>query len=473
MAISDDFTVDLDTGDIRHVSGSTVYSVLDLHAFLMDEAFASDGIDNDTPSVLSGKRDATKPAVVVLPNDGPELTEFNLDDTAAQFLNFGSVEQEGADVLRTGLKTLGNIEAASPMYVVQDSAKLTKYWADGHIQILVKAKDAGALIDNGDVTVFSREYGQTFSHFDVNLAAGSEQVAAINTVLDGSIALSEAAAIVIFSGLTVTVGDTNQDLGNGNGSKLYKGTIDCNGQPLADVYQALMAATSENSVQTVAGVPGWRYRVLDGAYAELVSFPFGPFQGGTWFVARGWWITNYQAGDAENFQLTADDGTTQAPPTQTGITMGNLIAGDRVFVARTVGDVPGAAVDKDQFTLAAGNDIGDGTIVIQEAIPADTPATGTVRIGDDQYPYTSWALSTFTLSGTLSQSYIAGEGCYVPFLDTVATGTTASVSVLRVSDRGLGGSVRRSGVDAIVPFPVSATLGAAPVTINAVRVSEV
>lgn len=473
MAISDDFTANFDTGDIRHTSGTTVYSALDFHAWLQDLADDPANIDNDVPSKIAGIRDILKPAILTLPNSGPESTVFNIDDTAARFINFGSIEQDGADTLYTGLKTLGSpLVAASPMYVVQSNSKLTKFWPDGHIQILVKARTGGALIDSGDVTVYSRKYGQSYAHFDVNLAAGSEQPAAITTVVDSNISLSLAAAQTELAGITITPGDTNQDLGNGNGSKLYKGIIDCANKPLATVYQALMAATEEGSVTTIGGVPGWRYRALNAAYNEVTSAPFGQFAGGTFFVAQGWWLSNVPAGDAENYQLIADDGTTQVPPTQTGVTIGNLVAGDRVIVSRSA--TPGGAITKNTYTLAAGNNSGNGTIVINETIAADEPTTGNVRIGDDIYAYTSYTGSTFTLSGTLSTNYSLNDPAYVPLIDEAATGSAVSVSVLYVADRPITGYVRRgTGGSEIVSFPISGTMGNTPISIDAVRTSEV
>ena len=472
MAIQNDFSVNLDTGDIRHTSGTTVYSVLDLHAYLQDLADDATGIDNDNPSVLAGKRDATKPAVLTLPNDGPLATEYNIDDTASHYINFGSIEQEGGDTLYSGFKTIGGIVANSPIYVVQNDSKLTKFWSDGHIQILIKAKTGGSLIDSGDVTAFSRKYGQTYSTFDVNLAAGSETSAAIATSMDTSISLSLTDAETIFDNLTITIGDTTQDLGNGNGPKLYKGTIDVNGEALSDVYQAFMAACNENSTKTINSTPGWRYRTLNAAYTENTAFPFGSFAGGKWFVAQGWWLTGYTAGDAEKFQLIADDGTTQAPPITTGVTIGNLIADDRVIVAIGTSGV----INKSQYTLAAGNDSGNGTIVIKEAIPGDTPSSGNVRISDDIYPYTSWSGSTFTLSGTLSANYAEDDPCYVPLIDEaiIEGSSSVSVSVTYVADRDLVINVRHgSGTEAIVPFTTTGTMGDSPLSVNTVRQADV
>jgi hypothetical protein len=309
--------------------------------------------------------------------------------------------------------------------------------------------------------------------FDVNLAAGSEQSAAITTSIDPAITLSLAAAQAIYDDLTVTAGDYNLDLGNGNGSKLYKGVIDCNNNDLADVYQGFMAACEEGSAYTINGTNGWQYRRLNAAYNEVSSAPFGTFAGGILFMAQGWALVNVPAGDAENYQLIAHDGTSQVPPASTGVTIGNLESGDGILVA--ISSTPGGPIAKDQYQLAAGNTSGLGTITLDTAPAVDTPATGTVRIGDDIYPYSSFSGAVFTLTGTLSATYALGADCYIPLIDTTTAGASESVSVTYSGlSRPLGGSVRRgSGGAFIVSFPISATMGGTAVAINVVRNSEV
>jgi hypothetical protein len=149
-----------------------------------------------------------------------------------------------------------------------------------------------------------------------------------------------------------------------------------------------------------------------------------------------------------------------------------LVAGDRVIVSRSA--TPGGAITKNTYTLAAGNNSGNGTIVINETIAADEPTTGNVRIGDDIYLYTSYTGSTFTLSGTLSTNYSLNDPAYVPLIDEAATGSAVSVSVLYVADRPITGYVRRgTGGSEIVSFPISGTMGNTPISIDAVRTSEV
>ena len=175
MPIETDFTISA-TGDVRRQGGAStaVYTVLELHQWLQDLADDAAASGNDlldilapNPSKLDGPRDIAVASRLNLLTDGS--VAFNLDDTAAQFINFGSIKQQTAAVQYSGLKTIGGIVAASPIYVVQSGSKLTKFWSDGHVQVLVKVRTGGAFIDSGDVTAFSRKWGQTYSHFDVNL----------------------------------------------------------------------------------------------------------------------------------------------------------------------------------------------------------------------------------------------------------------------------------------------------------------
>lgn len=415
MAINaSDFTID-SSGNIRQATAfvpgtHTRYSTLELHAWLQDLADNSAPAGDDlvsilgnNPSELAGKRNASRPmALTLLPN-------FNINDATAQWFKFGSIEQNSGNDLYTGLKVLGSLVANSPIYITQSNAKITKYWQDAdasNFQILVKAKASGTLIDSGNVVVFSRKYGQTYSHFDVNLAAGGEQAAALSTSLDTNVdtgVMTPAVCAGYFSSaiggtatpgtqkITLAYGDTTQDLGGGQGSLLHKGTITLDGSvALSDAYQALMWACSESSTITFNSVPGWRYRVLPGqTYAENAPAPFGSFAGGKWFVAQGWWLTGVQAGDSKNYQLVSHTGVTETPPTSIAIQVSGVVSGDYVLVARDNGS-GGFVQDTTIATLATSG----ATSVTLTAAPADTPTSpGSqacyIRINGNRHTYTA------------------------------------------------------------------------------------
>jgi hypothetical protein len=374
----------------------------------------------------------------------------------------------------SGLKTIGGIVAASPVYVVQNGNKITKFWADGHIQILVLVKSGGTLIDSGDVTAFSRKWGQTYSHFDVNLAAGGETAAALSTAADAAITLTEVEAAALSAKITFTVGDTTQDLGNGNGSKAYKGTIALtDSATLQEVYQYGQYLAREGSAATVAGVPGWRYRKLDASYPEVVAAPFGTFAGGTFFAAQGWWITGVLPAESTKYQLIAHDGTAQVPPTLVTITVGNLVSGDRVLVARS----NAGAVLKDEYTPVAASS-GATSLQVVEAVKTDTPAAGVIRIKGQRHTYTAVNTGTKTFSGlspALAGNIVTADDVFVPYIDAAATGSTlASPSFIDAGGFTARVDVRNgSGLAPIIPFITEIAVTSAGGSVNASRNSDV
>lgn len=476
MAIdANKFTIDA-AGNIRQVSAfvpgtDSRYTTLELHAWLQDLAddAAPSGDDlvsilGANPSELAGKRNASRPMAVTL------LPTININDATAQWFKFGSIEQNSLNDLYTGLKVIGSLVASSPIYITQSNNKLTKYWADADIntsfQILVKAKSGGALIDSGNVVVFSRKYGQTYSHFDANLAAGGEQAAALATAVDGNVdagTMTPAVCAGYFSTaiggtatpgtqkITLAYGDTTQDLGGGQGPLLHKGTITLDGSiTLAQAYQALMWACSESSTITFGAsnnTPGWRYRVLPGQnYAENIAAPFGSFAGGKWFVAQGWWLTGVQAGDSKNYQLISHTGVVETPPTSVVVQVGGIVSGDYVLVARDNGS---GGILENEYTVSGTN--GANTVTVS-GLKADTPASGVIRIDGDRYPYASWSGTTVTLSGTLTKSYTS-KPAFIPAIDAVSSGTSIQSAAIQFqSNVTWRYRVRNGGGSPIVPF---------------------
>ncbi|PCI54143.1 MAG: hypothetical protein COB36_10655 [Alphaproteobacteria bacterium] len=432
MAIGDDFSVAVN-GDIRHTSGTTVYSDLDLHEWLQD--LADDGsittsgdnvsILTGNPSKLDGPRSAIKPMLLNL------LGTYNIDDTAAQFFNFGSVQQDGTDELYTGVKTIGSpLVAGSPMYIVQNGAKLTSYWPDGHVQIMVKAKTGGTLIDSGDIRVFSRKYGQDYGDFAANLVAGGEQPAAISTSTTSWTPLDLVTSLALSSDVVIAVGEVTEDTGDGSGSKVYKGTITLsNGITVAEAAQYCQAICDQASVVTIDGSLGWKYRVLGAfGYTPNGKAPFGAVAGGKWFVSQGWFIEGALPGDLQNYQMVSHDGTTVGNPVVAGISIGGVTIGSRIIVGRDAATISG--FDDTEYSLSAPTTSGGNTCVVVEAINTDTPDTGFIRINAIPYAYTALdrVTKTFTISGTFGQIHASSSPAWCPFIDKIAVGTTESSS---------------------------------------------
>lgn len=430
MAIGDDFNLTPNGGDLdmRHVAGATVYSALEVHAWL--QKLADDGsvqtsgnelfIISKNPSSLDGPRSAIKPMFLNL------LNGVNIDAATAEFINFGSIQQ--GDDLLTGVKSIGSpLVSNTPIYVVQNGSQLTKFWPDGHIQILVAANSGGVLIDGGNIRVFSRKYGQTYSDFAVSLVAGGEQSAAISTQLTDWTPLTLAAALAL-TGVSVTTGDVNFDTGDGQGSKLYKGTIALsNGRTVAEAAQYCQAICDQNSVETIGSVEGWQYRTLNAAYTPNASAPFGAVAGGKWFVAQGWLVTGALTADLQNYELVSNDGSRVTNPVVAGIVIGDLTVGARILVGRNDAATDSGFLDT-EYTLDGALASGDSTCTINETVKADTPPTGYIRINEIPYQYTAVdvAAKEFTIDGTFGRVHVDGSAAWVPFIDKLVSSVTES-----------------------------------------------
>lgn len=452
------FTID-SSGNIRQVAAfvpgtDARYTTLELHAWLqalaVDAAPSGDdlvSILSSNPSELAGKRNVSRPMALTL------LPTINIDDATSQWFKFGSIEQNSLNDLYTGLKVIGSLVSSSPIYITQSNSKITKYWHDDDVntafQILVKAKSGGSLIDSGNVTVFSRKYGQTFSHFDANLSAGGEQAAALSTAVDTNIALSAGAAETAFGTITLTPGDSTFDMGDGNGTKDYKGVIALNGTTaLATAYQALMWACSESSTATINSVPGWRYRKLNAAYSENIAAPFGTFAGGKWFVAQGWRLTGVMSADSKNYQLVSHDGTIVIPPTSIAIEITNTTNSDYVLVARDNGS---GGILSNEYTVSASQ---GATSVTVTGLKSDTPASGVIRIDGDRYTYTGWAGTTVSgLSPAIKTGGYSSKPAFIPFIDGVPSGASIQSAAMQFNTNFTARfRVRNAGGSPIVPF---------------------
>lgn len=456
MAIQDDFNVS-EGGDIRQdvafVPGTHVrYSTLALHVWLQKMAANSTAIPDDyvdilddNPSELAGKRNAVRPMALTL------LNGFNIDDATVQWFRFGSVEQAGGDVLYTGLKVLGSLVANSPIYLYQNGAKVAKYWSDAdaaNFQILVKAKGSSGDTTLKDITVFSRKYGQTFSHFDVDLSPGGEQVAALGTALDGSIEYSAAAAEATFGTITLGYAGYTWDSGDGNGTKNYTAKLTLNGTTtLKQAYAAMQWACSEDSTATINGVQGWRFRGL-GSFAENNPAPVGSFAGGKWFLAQGWLVEGVMSADSKSFQLIANDGTTVTPPTTIAIEVTNCTTSDYVLVGR---DNAGA-LDVAEYTVTAA---AAATSITVAGLKADTPASGSIRINGNKHTYTGWTGTTVSgLSPAVPTGGYSSAPAFIPFIDGVPSGATITSAAMQFTSNFTARFRVRRGdeISPIAPF---------------------
>ena len=551
--------------------------------------------------------DNTRQIVWIRPNSTAAANNF--DSTSGDLeISTGTMDIDQDYAAESGqsvwacIYTLGSLESDTELYVVQvddftevatpDFTKLTSWWdsdvdftgadgvSSGHIDILVKVREAGSLIDYGKLIIFARQYSKLYAHWSLTVIGGRTPVplamgddlnnengprqlltnadtgtwnqADVGKVIQEQGNTPNKAIITSLSGtspnftiqyylignledfistdvledeaqtktitvngaptnvgpaadtsITATFGGTTGDVNQDGTDEYYSCTIDCNNQPLSEVYERLKYLTRRgessdiddnaaagmvrigefyrsvgqyyipydngsvdnpftegeeitatgsftcilvskhdrgtnegflvvrrvrgtlvtDGVQLSGGTSGHTADVDTNAGAdpvglitEVLNAPFGTFAGGQMFFARGVYPTNVYSADASNYQAIDSEGNIVYPPTTVTVQITGLLPEDRgaIFEVDTAG---GIDITKDQHGLAAGNNEGNSTVVVDSSIPADTPGKatgGVIRCVDvslqeeTRYRYASWSDVTFTLSTGITGAADAG-----------------------------------------------------------------
>ena len=326
MAIADDFSVAVN-GDIRHVSGTTNYTVLEMHRFLQDladdaQASGNDLIDitSDTPSERSTDN------IITL------LSTFNIDDDAAEYLYDGSITQTSGDTVYSGLQVLGAVNStasgdSTQIMVIQDNdlyqfttTDTAPFWGDqstgGYngnatasilMQCVIKTRDNGHDIDEQRVRVQARHWGDTYDFFNVSMGQGIS-VAALGTTPDAQNDTAQG-TVTAYVDVLNSAGTANAplggyqtiDLNNGFGAQPYysQWTFGAQGDGLKALWEYTKDLSGTGSVKTIDSLIGEfflgitheiDYSSLSGVFTEqetvvwgtkffyntLVSGPFTP-----------------------------------------------------------------------------------------------------------------------------------------------------------------------------------------------------
>jgi len=312
----------------------------------------------------------------------------------------------------------------------------------------------GTVTSISPATGVTTTIGYYLSGTSLNQFVNSDVVVKVGTTTPTSTINVVSELVANYDDITMTFGDTTQNLQNGDGVNDYDVIIDCNTKTVAQMYEWLKFVTRRgytNSPQQLkygtgstadTNIPGEQYIDLLTSFTPVKASPFGTFAGGKFFGAQGVWITNYATTDAQNFQLIDASGATQIPPNTVSVTVSAVIAGDRIGVFPLTAE--GGTVKKDTYSSAtSGNNTGDADFVITGGtIDNETPQSGVLRVRqmgtatlvEQQYYYYSWTSATFTLNSStargLSLTVTGGAGGSATVLtDTEATFQTWKVAI--------------------------------------------
>ena len=243
-------------------------------------------------------------------------------------------------------------------------------------------------------------------------------------------------------------------------------------------------------IQLLTGVPPTDNQLITGGTSGAtclvnvtvterpLSFPFCGLSTGSAIIgAYGFGIeAGDLAGTDKVFDLT---NTLRTPPTNVQFSVNGLVSGEDSIL---VGPASGGTLDLDQFTLdGALSGAAVTAVVVNEAIPADTPATGTLRIERANGAYTKHAYTafnagtkTFTIGATDFSTNNAPNGAdaFLSYIDKVAAASTESFTVVYSGNRDLFIRVRDGGGTPIKTFETTATLGATGGSVTAIRTSD-
>lgn len=406
------------------------------------------------------------------------------------------------------------------------------------MRVLVKVRDSGSDIDGRRLRVQARELGDTYAEFSLTMGLGNN-VAALFTGSDLNNPTAEG-TIAAWSDIANVEGYQTIDLANGNGARPYYSQWDRGSRTINQVYERAKWIQRRGSAATIHGINGALFRGIthQWAYDGEASGPFAEDEILSWGTgtalllacdddgSTGTMWVQLLTGAAPSNDVVVTGGTSgstcvvngsvtgrsvsacflgsstgsaiigafgigieaadlavtdqlfdlanapQSPPNQQTFTVAGLTIGDRVLV----GPRSGSDIQTNQLTANGAQSAGAGTLVVNGAIPSDTPAVGKVRVFNgtryDSVAYSSRAGSTFTLTGTLPSNVANGAAAFIAYVDDVAATTSTGFTAVYNSDRDLYVRVRAAGVSPIKPFETPATFRATGGSVTAIRTSD-
>jgi len=334
---------------------------------------------------------------------------------------------------------------------------------------------AGGTFSAGDYVVFKRatviiNAGRvSYDNGTVNMVVALEDIT--TAVLDGDV-IEEAIAGTVTATINTTI--LNTDKAGGEGILL---ALDDNGVT-GTMWIQLTSGSAPVASLPIRGFTSSATAAVDGAPTpRTVPKIFQGSYTGSLIGAYGIGVldTNLSASDS----ITPLVGTVQIPPNNVTFTVSGLVNGeDRVLVG------PKATGDDfafDQLTLTTTLVAASETsVVVDEAIPADTPASGTLRVTLDdgrirRIAYSSWTGSTFTVTAESwadPNDATAANEVMISYIDDIAGAASASFTSVYLTSRNLWIRVRDGGGTPIKTFESPGTLGTAGGSLAAIRTTD-
>lgn len=277
MAIQDDFSVTRSNGNIRHVSGTTNYTVIQLHRWLQDvadDASFSGNDELDITDVTPSERSTDN--IITLING------YNIDDDAAQYLYDGSIIQDGGATIYDGILVFAN--AGMYLNIIQNGALATNFWTTGinadaangiSHRFLLKVRTGGADIDGRRIIGTTREFGFTYSEFKINGTARGNNVLALTYTADLNNQTASGTVATWTNITNVTSGYNGIDVNNDAVDEFFYSEWNRDTQSINDLYERMKYLTRRGETTTLYGIQGQLFRGI--THEIVVDTPTGTF----------------------------------------------------------------------------------------------------------------------------------------------------------------------------------------------------
>lgn len=261
---------------------------------------------------------------------------------------------------------------------------------------------------------------------------------------------------------TAAATTVDQDLNNGNGAQPYGAFIGEATRSPTEIYEHMKYATRYGSTGgDFNGDDGQEYRsAIEGTYAEVKTAPFGTLAGTTFYGARGIWMAAYTLAD---FVLIDSNATEQSPPNYQKVSVDHTsLIGCNIFVA----EISAGVVVKNQYTILS---VTTNSITATASMDINkTPQTGSLRVADVVYAYTSFNGAVF--SGVTPDPTGETGDFYVPLLDILADATTElSDNVIYGAPITVRTSVRKYGFK---PYDVDTSFGSTGLSFSPILTTD-
>jgi hypothetical protein len=234
--------------------------------------------------------------------------------------------------------------------------------------------------------------------------------------------------------------------------------------------QLLTGVVPGNAVTVTQGANSATTAASNAVTEKALSAPFCGQSTGSSLVGAYGFALEY-ADLAVNDKITALDGTTRQPPNNVTFTVGGVANGWRVLVGPEDGS--GGLL----YTQLSNTNVLSGaavtSVVVDEAIPANTPASGTIRIqrADGSYtrhPYSAVNTGTKTFTITShnfsTNNASAGANIFISYIDAAASGSSINFNTVQTGNQTLYVEARFGGTgpnytDSIKPAKTTGSLG--------------